>query len=54
MSRYLDDRFNIDNPCFEGMMCYIYSLNKANASDTEGPFWNYIYLFQTDLVHPNV
>ena len=41
-SRYLDDRFNIDNPYFEGMGNQIYTpelkLNKANTSDTETPF----------------
>ena len=37
-SRYLDDRLNIDNPYFEGMVNQIYppelQLNKANTSDT--------------------
>ena len=37
-SRYLDDRLNIDNPYFEGMVKQIYpselQLNKANTSDT--------------------
>ena len=41
-SRYLDDRLNIDNPYFEGMVNQIYpselQLNKANTSDTEAPF----------------
>ena len=41
-SRYLDDLLNIDNPYFEGMVIQIYpielQLNKANTSDTEGPF----------------
>ena len=41
-SRYLDDLFNIDNPCFEQMVGQIYptelQLNKANSSDTEAPF----------------
>ena len=41
-SRYLDDLLNIDNPYFEGMVNQIYppelKLNKANTSDTEGPF----------------
>ena len=55
-SRYLDDLLNIDNPYFEGMVNRIYppelQLDKANASDTEAPFfWICIYLFQTDLFH---
>ena len=41
-SRYLDDLLNIDNPYFEQMVGQIYptelQLNKANSSDTEGPF----------------
>ena len=40
---------NIDKPYFEGMVNQIYppelQLNKANASDTEAPFWIHIYLF---------
>ena len=55
-SRYLDDLLNIDNPYFEGMANKIYppelQLNKANTSDTEAPFWIYIFLFQTALCHP--
>ena len=43
-SRYLDDLLNIDNPYFECMFSRIYppelQLNKANASDTEAPFWD--------------
>ena len=54
-SRYLDDLLNIDNPYFEGMVNRIYppelQLNKANTSDTEAPFLDCIYLFQTDLFH---
>ena len=49
ISRYLDDLLMIDNHYFEGMFNQIYSsemqLNKANTSDTEAPFWIYIYLF---------
>ena len=49
-SEYLDDLLNIDNPYFEGIVGRIYppelQLNKANASDTEAPFLDYIYLFQ--------
>ena len=40
--RYLDDLLNIDNPYFEQMVGQLYPtkllLNKANSSDTEGPF----------------
>ena len=54
-SRYLDDLLNIDNPYFEGMVNRIYppelQLNKANTSDTEAPFLDLHYLFQTDLFH---
>ena len=43
-------------PTLKGMVGRIYpselQLNKANASDTEIPFWIYIYLFQTDLFYP--
>ena len=43
-SRYLDDLLNIDHPYFEQMVGQIYptelQLNKANSSDTEGPFWD--------------
>ena len=52
-SRYLDDLLNIDNPYFEGMVNQIYppelQLNKANISDTEAPFLDYIFLLQMDL-----
>ena len=45
--RHLDD-LNIYNPYFEGMVNQIYplelQLNKANTSDTEGPFL-YLHLF---------
>ena len=55
-SRYLDDLLNIDNSYFEGMVNQIYppelQLNKANTSDTEAPFWIYIYFFLTDLFPP--
>ena len=41
-SRYLDDLSNIDNTYFDSMVKQIYpselQLNKANSSDTEGPF----------------
>ena len=51
--RYLDDLLNIDNPYFEGMVNQIYTpelqLNKANTTDTEAPFWIYIFLSQMDL-----
>ena len=55
-SRYLDDLLNIHNPYFEGMINQIYppelKLNKANTSETEAPFWIYICLFLTALLHP--
>ena len=41
MFYFVDVRFNIDNPYFEGMVNQIYppglQLNKANTSDTEAP-----------------
>ena len=56
-SRNLDDLLNIDNPYFEGMVNQIYppelQLNKANASDTEAPYWIYIYLFLMALFQQN-
>ena len=56
ISRYLDDLLNIDNPYFEGMVGRIYpsesEFNKANASDTEAPFMDLHYVFQTGLFHP--
>ena len=55
-SRYLDDLLKIDNPYFEGMVNQIYpselQLNRANASDTEAPFWICICLCLTVLFHP--
>ena len=55
-SRYLDDLLNIDNSYFEGMVIKIYppelQLNKANTSDTETPFWIYIFLFLMVLFLP--
>ena len=54
-SRYLDD-LNIDNPYFEGKVNQIYppelQLNKANTSDTEAAFLDYIYLFLMVLFPP--
>ena len=29
-------------------------LNRANACDTEAPFWIYIYIFQRNLFHPKI
>ena len=53
-SRYLDDLLNIDNPYFQGMVNQIYppelQLNKVNTSDTDAPF--YIYLFLMVLFPP--
>ena len=41
-SRYPNDLFNFDIPCFEGIVNQIYppelQLNKANTTDTEAPF----------------
>ena len=55
-SRYLDDLLNIDNFYFEGMVNQIYpselELNKANTTDTEAPFWSYIYLILMILLPP--
>ena len=48
-SRYLDDLLNIDNPYFKQMVGQIYptelQLNKANSSDTEAPFLEYLKIF---------
>ena len=48
-SRYLDDLLNIDNIYFEHMVDRIYpaelQLNKANSSDTEVPFFIWIYKY---------
>ena len=53
-SRCLDDLLNIDNSYFEGMVNQIYplelQLNKAITSDTDAPFWIYIYLFLTVFI----
>ena len=43
------------NPYFEDMVSRIYApglqLNKANTSDTEAPFLDFFFIFQTDLFH---
>ena len=56
LDNYLDDVLNIDMPFFEGMVGRIYApelqLNKANASNTEAPFLDLLYLFQSALFHP--
>ena len=48
-SRYLDDLLTIDNIYFDQMVDRIYptelQLNRANSSDTEAPFWIWIYVF---------
>ena len=48
-SRYLDDLLNIDNIYFDQMVDRIYptelQLNRANSSDTEAPFWIWIYVY---------
>ena len=55
-SRHLDDILNNDNPYFEGMVNQIYppelQPNKANTSDTEVPFLDLNFVFQTALFHP--
>ena len=54
-SRYLDDRLNIDNPYFEGMVNRIYppelQLNKANTSDTEPPILDLHLSISNALFH---
>ena len=49
ISRYLDDLLNIDNIYFDQMVDRIYptelQLNRANSSDTEAPFWIWIYVY---------
>ena len=64
-SRYLDDLLYIDNPYFEGMSTrQMYppelqmnppelQMNKANTSDTEAPFWIYIY-DKRDALYSNI
>ena len=48
-SRYLDDLLNIDNPYYEGMISRIFppklQLNKANNSDTKGPFFGFAFIY---------
>ena len=48
-SRYLDNLLNIDNIYFDQMVDRIYptelQLNRANSSDTEAPFWIWIYVY---------
>ena len=48
-SKYLDDLLNIDNHYFVFMVKQIHKskLNIANASDTEAPYIDGIYLFLT-------
>ena len=52
-SRYLDDLLNIDNNFIDSMVNHIYpselQLNKANVSDTEASFFDYIYLYRMVL-----
>ena len=53
-SRYLDYLLKIDNNCFDSMVNRIYpsepQLNKANVSNAEIEFLNYIYLYRT-VIH---
>ena len=48
-SRYLDDLLNIDNIYVDQMVDRIYptelQLDRANSSDTEAPFWIWIYVY---------
>ena len=57
-SRYLEDRLNIDNPYFEGMVNRIYppelQLNKANTSDTEAPFLDLHLSISNGFVSSNI
>ena len=50
------DLIYIDNPYFECVVSLIYStelqLNKDNASDTDAPFFIYVYQFLTGLFPP--
>ena len=52
-SRYLDDLLNIDNNFFDSMVNRIYpselQSNKANVSDAEASFSDYIYLYRMAL-----
>ena len=56
-SGYLDDLFNIENPYFEGVVNNIYppglQLNKANTSDTEVSFLDFLLSISNDFVSPN-
>ena len=53
-SRYLDDLLNIDDSYFEQMVSQIYptelQLNKANSSNTEGPFLDLDLSITTGIV----
>ena len=57
-SRYLDDLLNIDIPYFEGLVNQIYppelQLNKANTSDTEGPFLDYYLSISNGFVSSKI
>ena len=57
-SSYLDDFLNIDNTYFEGMVGRIYppelQLNKADASDTEAPFWDLYLSISNGLVSSKI
>ena len=52
-SRYLDDLLNIENKFFDNMVNRIYpselQLNKANVSDTDASFLDYIYPYRMVL-----
>ena len=55
--RYLEDLLNIDNNFFDIMVNRIYpselQLNKANVSDTEASFLDFIYLYWMVLLRLN-
>ena len=55
-SRYLDNRLNIDNRYFEGMVNQINQLNcnliKLILQIPRHPFWIYICVFLTAFIHP--
>ena len=57
-SRYLVDLLNIDNIYFDGMIKQIYplelQLNKANSSDTEGPFLDLHLSISDDFVSSKI
>ena len=57
-SRYLDNLLNIDNPYFSQMVSQIYptdlQLNKANPSDTEAPFFDFVLSITNGIVSTKI